>query len=47
MAVPKKRMSKTKTNKRKFVWKNQANVEAKKAISLAKSVLKDLIKTEN
>lgn len=43
MAVPKKRMSKTKTNKRKSTWKNKANAQAKKAISTAKSVLKDLL----
>jgi len=47
MAVPKKRMSKTKTNKRKFVWKNQANVEAKKAISTCKICFEGLNKTEN
>lgn len=43
MAVPKKRMSKAKTNKRKFVWKKQANTQAKQAISKAKSVLKELL----
>nr|ASN77507.1 Ribosomal protein L32 [Pedinophyceae sp. YPF-701] len=43
MAVPKKRMSKSKTNKRKFVWKKQANTQAKQAISKAKSMLKELL----
>ncbi len=47
MAVPKKRMSKTKTNKRKAIWKNKATKEAQKAISMAKSVLKELLKSEN
>nr|YP_007947735.1 ribosomal protein L32 [Neoporphyra haitanensis]AGG36984.1 ribosomal protein L32 [Neoporphyra haitanensis] len=39
MAVPKKRTSKAKKNARKANWKNQARVEAQKALSLAKSVL--------
>lgn len=39
MAVPKKRTSKAKKNARKANWKNQARTEAKKALSLAKSVL--------
>ena len=47
MAVPKKRMSKTKTNKRKSVWKNEAAKEARKAISTAKSVLKELLESQN
>nr|YP_009646452.1 ribosomal protein L32 [Chloropicon maureeniae]QBX98209.1 ribosomal protein L32 [Chloropicon maureeniae] len=41
MAVPKKRTSKTKTKKRKFVWKQKATEEAKKSISLAKALLKE------
>nr|AIT94178.1 ribosomal protein L32 [Marsupiomonas sp. NIES 1824] len=47
MAVPKKRMSKTRTNKRKSVWKKKGTVEAKKAISTAKSVLKELLEVQN
>ena len=39
MAVPKKKTSKMKRNKRKAVWKNKATLEAKKALSLGKSVL--------
>lgn len=38
MAVPKKRTSKCKKNKRKAQWKHQANLEARKAYSLACSV---------
>jgi ribosomal protein L32 len=34
MAVPKKRTSKSKTNKRKFVWKNAVMKQVSKAISL-------------
>lgn len=41
MAVPKKRTSKTRKNKRKAVWKNKGKVAAQKALSLAKSVLKN------
>jgi len=40
MAVPKKRTSKSKKNSRKACWKRKANKEAKKALSLAKSVLR-------
>ena len=39
MAVPKKRTSKTKRDTRKANWKRKANKEAKKSLSLAKSVL--------
>jgi large subunit ribosomal protein L32 len=39
MAVPKKRTSKTKKNQRRANWRRQANQEATKALSLAKSVL--------
>lgn len=39
MAVPKKRTSKAKTRSRKANWKRKALLEAKKAISLAKSSL--------
>lgn len=47
MPVPKKRMSKMKTNKRKTIWKQKSTLEAKKAISKAKSVLKELLATPN
>lgn len=40
MAVPKKRTSKSRTNARKAVWKSQAEKASKKALSLAKSILK-------
>lgn len=43
MAVPKKRTSKTKKNLRKSQWKNQASIEAKKALAKAKTVLKELL----
>jgi large subunit ribosomal protein L32 len=39
MAVPKKRTSKSKRDIRKAVWKHKAAVQAKKAISLGKSIL--------
>jgi large subunit ribosomal protein L32 len=39
MAVPKKRTSKTKKNQRKSVWKKKINAQAKKAISIGKSLL--------
>jgi large subunit ribosomal protein L32 len=39
MAVPKKRTSKSKKNSRKTTWKQKANKESLKALSLAKSVL--------
>jgi large subunit ribosomal protein L32 len=39
MAVPKKKMSKSKTNMRKSSWKNKGSKQAARAISLAKSVL--------
>jgi large subunit ribosomal protein L32 len=39
MAVPKKRTSKSKKNMRRANWRRQANQQATKAISLAKSVL--------
>jgi large subunit ribosomal protein L32 len=43
MAVPKKRLSKSKKNTRKIVWKKKAEKQAIKALSLAKSVLKTLL----
>lgn len=39
MAVPKKKTSKSKRDKRKATWKNKAAVAAQKALSLGKSVL--------
>jgi large subunit ribosomal protein L32 len=39
MAVPKKKTSNSKRNKRKATWKNKAKVAAEKALSLGKSVL--------
>ena len=39
MAVPKKKTSKSKRDKRKATWKNKAVVEAQKALSLGKSIL--------
>ena len=41
MAVPKKRTSKSKTNSRYSTWVNKANIQAKRAVSLAKSLLKE------
>ena len=43
MAVPKKRTSKTRTRVRKAQWKLQAWHQAKKALSKAKGVLKQLL----
>lgn len=40
MAVPKKRNSRTKKNSRRATWVNKANLQAKRAFSLANSVLK-------
>ena len=39
MAVPKKKTSKSKRNKRKATWKRKAFFEAQKAVSLGKSIL--------
>jgi large subunit ribosomal protein L32 len=39
MAVPKKKTSKSKRNKRKATWTHKAVVEAQKALSLGKSIL--------
>ena len=39
MAVPKKRTSKSKKNSRLANWTNKAHIQAKKALSLAKSIL--------
>jgi large subunit ribosomal protein L32 len=39
MAVPKKRTSKSKKNSRLANWSKKANIQAKRALSLAKSIL--------
>ena len=39
MAVPKKRMSRSKKNSRKANWKKKADKTVQKSLSLAKSVL--------
>nr|BDA97843.1 ribosomal protein L32 [Chroomonas collegionis] len=39
MAVPKKRTSKMKQKSRLANWSNKANLQAKRALSLAKSVV--------
>ncbi len=39
MAVPKKKTSKSKRDKRKAVWKHKATIQAQKALSLGKSIL--------
>jgi large subunit ribosomal protein L32 len=39
MAVPKKRTSKTKRKSRLANWTHKANLQAKRALSLAKSVV--------
>ncbi|NET62695.1 MAG: 50S ribosomal protein L32 [Symploca sp. SIO2E6] len=41
MAVPKKKTSKSKRNKRKATWKRKATLEAQKALSLGKAVLSE------
>lgn len=46
MAVPKKRTSKTKKNLRAMTWKKKAEVQAKKALSKAKSTLRNFLNTE-
>lgn len=43
MAVPKKRTSKSKKNIRNSAWKKNASKQALKALSLAKSALKELL----
>jgi ribosomal protein L32 len=47
MAVPKKRTSKTKTKTRRTIWKKKAERQANKALSIAKSVLKNLLNDKN
>ena len=39
MAVPKKKTSNTKRDQRRAHWKRQAELQAKKAMSLGKSIL--------
>ena len=39
MAVPKKKTSKTKRDKRRANWRRKASFEAEKALSLGKSIL--------
>jgi large subunit ribosomal protein L32 len=39
MAVPKKKTSKSRRDKRKATWKRKAALQAQKALSLGKSIL--------
>jgi large subunit ribosomal protein L32 len=39
MAVPKKKTSKSKRDKRKATWKRKAEVQAQRALSIGKSIL--------
>ncbi|MBW4418522.1 MAG: 50S ribosomal protein L32 [Myxacorys californica WJT36-NPBG1] len=39
MAVPKKKTSKSKRDKRKATWKHKATLQAQRALSLGKSIL--------
>lgn len=39
MAVPKKKTSKSKRDKRRATWRNKAAIQARRALSLGKSVL--------
>jgi large subunit ribosomal protein L32 len=39
MAVPKKKTSKSKRDKRRATWRHKAIVQAQKALSLGKSIL--------
>jgi large subunit ribosomal protein L32 len=39
MAVPKKKTSKSKRDKRRATWRNKAAIQAQRALSLGKSVL--------
>lgn len=41
MAVPKKRVSRSKGKSRFATWNNKANLQSTRAISLGKSILKD------
>ena len=44
MAVPKKRLSRSKTKTRKKIWKNKANRKALNALNWANLLLKNLQK---
>lgn len=44
MAVPKKKMSKSKRNSRKAYWKRKVNAKALIAISIGQSLTKDSCK---
>jgi large subunit ribosomal protein L32 len=39
MAVPKKKTSKSKRDKRKATWKRKASLQAQRALSIGKSIL--------
>lgn len=39
MAVPKKKTSKSKRDKRRATWRHKATLQAQKALSLGKSIL--------
>ncbi len=39
MAVPKKKTSKSKRDKRRATWRRKADLQAQKALSLGKSIL--------
>lgn len=39
MAVPKKKTSNSKRDKRRATWKRKANLQAQKALSIGKSIL--------
>jgi large subunit ribosomal protein L32 len=41
MAVPKKRTSQMKSRSRRSVWINKSNIQAQRALSLAKSIATD------
>lgn len=47
MAVPKKRLSKSKTKIRKNVWKKKATQKINRILLLTKSYLKKIVKVEN
>ena len=41
MAVPKKKTSKSKRDKRRATWRHKAAVQARKALSLGKAILSE------
>ena len=45
MAVPKKRVSRSKGKSRFSTWSNKANLQSGRALSLGKSILKDSSKS--